>query len=89
MKTKYKRPFGSSRAFRKHNTTTYYLFDILNDPLEEHNLADKHPDVVDHLAFELDNMKKNHVPPLNPPDLKPSPKSDPKYWGDTWSPGWC
>jgi hypothetical protein len=85
-KSKYKQ---QTQATQHPNQTNYYLFDILNDPLEDYNLADTNPDLVQLLVVELEKIKKNTVMPLNPPDLRPDPKSNPKYFGDTWSPGWC
>jgi hypothetical protein len=53
----------------------------LKDPLEKYNLAEEKPDIVELLIKELEKMKKNNVAPLNPPDLLPDPRSNPKYWG--------
>ena len=37
------------------DTQEVLLYDILKDPLEENNLADKHPEVVKKLTASLDN----------------------------------
>ena len=78
------------------NSKTNLLFHFLNlifvikdDPLEEKNLADKHPDIVQLLKSKLEEYKKTHVEPLNAQWITNSEKAHPSYWGDKWSPGWC
>ena len=43
--------------------TSYLLFDLETDPLEETNLADFYPDVVQSLIYRLREYQKSYVPP--------------------------
>lgn len=56
------------------------------DPTEHFDIADKMPEVVDELKKKLAKYRESLVPANYPP---PDPKSDPKYFGGNWSPGWC
>ncbi|KAL3843148.1 hypothetical protein ACJMK2_021100 [Sinanodonta woodiana] len=64
----------------------YRLYNIKDDPTEHFDIADKYPDVVEKMKQRLAEYKKSLVPANYPP---PDPKSDPKYYNGTWSPGWC
>jgi arylsulfatase A-like enzyme len=46
---------------RNDPTPEFELFDWNKDPLDQQNLADKHPDVVKRLAAELAQWKTNAV----------------------------
>ena len=46
------------------------LFDLHNDPGEQHNVADKHPDVVARLKALHDQMNKDVPPPPPAPKGK-------------------
>ncbi|XP_026765034.2 arylsulfatase B [Galleria mellonella] len=53
------------------------LFNIEEDPCEQRNLADKHPEVLQRLLKELNRLNATAVPPNNKPlDLN----GDPKFW---------
>ena len=40
-------------------TNDYELYDLKNDPSEKNNLVDKHPEIVERLKKELENIKNN------------------------------
>jgi arylsulfatase B len=56
------------------------------DPTEHHNIADQFPDVVKKMRMRLNEYKATLVPAW---DVSADPKSNPKYYNGTWSPGWC
>ncbi|XP_046561882.1 arylsulfatase B-like [Haliotis rubra] len=62
------------------------LFNIREDPTEHNDLAQQMPDMVAKLRARFEDYKKTMVP-ANFPD--PDPASDPRKFGDVWSPGWC
>ncbi|KAK3596802.1 hypothetical protein CHS0354_036641 [Potamilus streckersoni] len=64
----------------------YQLFDIRNDPTEHFDISKKYPKVLQQMTQRLAEYKKSLVPANYPP---PDPKSNPKYYNGTWSPGWC
>ncbi|KAK3596803.1 hypothetical protein CHS0354_036643 [Potamilus streckersoni] len=64
----------------------YRLFLITEDPTEHFDIAEKYPVIVESLKQRLAEYKKSLVPANYPP---PDPKSNPKYYNGTWSPGWC
>ena len=63
----------------------FHLF--LDDPFERVDLSDIYPNLVRDLSAKLNDFILTTVDPLNPPTLLPDPKSNPKYFGDKWSPG--
>lgn len=77
---------GETKSSGPQQFPPYQLFDLEADPTEHFNIADKHPDIVDDMKAKLSQYRKSLVP-ANYPD--PDPKSDPKYFGGNWSPGWC
>ncbi|XP_046561885.1 arylsulfatase B-like [Haliotis rubra] len=62
------------------------LYNLHSDPAERYNLAPKKPDVVDQLRARIEDYRKQMVPALYPPG---DPASNPKNFGNVWSPGWC
>ncbi|XP_046561886.1 arylsulfatase B-like [Haliotis rubra] len=62
------------------------LYNIRSDPTERYNLAPKKPDIVDQLRARIEDYRKQMVPALYPPG---DPASNPKNFGNVWSPGWC
>ncbi|KAK3596801.1 hypothetical protein CHS0354_036640 [Potamilus streckersoni] len=64
----------------------HQLFDISNDPTEHFDISKKYPEVLKQMIERLSVYKKSLVPANYPP---PDPKSNPKYYNGTWSPGWC
>ncbi|XP_071109083.1 arylsulfatase B-like [Haliotis cracherodii] len=63
-----------------------HLFNLKDDPLEKHDLAEAMPEMVAKLRERLLEYKRQMVP-ANYPD--PDPKGDPKRYNNTWTPGWC
>lgn len=73
---------------KKSSVSSYFLFNIKEDPLEHDNKAEEMPCKVKELEIKLEAYRNNTVPPFlfyNNFD----PKSNPAKFGDTWSPGWC
>ncbi|XP_067658130.1 arylsulfatase B-like [Haliotis asinina] len=62
------------------------LYNIREDPTEHHDLAAQMPDIVDKLRARIEDYRKQMVPALYPPN---DPASNPKNFGNAWSPGWC
>ena len=56
------------------------------DPTEHHDIADKHPHIVDRMKRKLATYRASLVPAIHAPA---EPKSNPKHFGGVWSPGWC
>ncbi|XP_067658487.1 arylsulfatase B-like [Haliotis asinina] len=86
------RPMNSTH-YETYEQTVYlkgdspvHLFNIRVDPTEHNDLAQKMPDMVAKLRARFEEYKKTMVP-ANFPD--PDPASDPRKFGDVWSPGWC
>ena len=67
-------------SIKAKDSTTIYLFNIKEDPLEINNLASDFPDLVIKLEQKLNEYRKKTVEPLNPPSLKPDQKADPTNW---------
>ncbi|XP_070566389.1 arylsulfatase B-like [Ptychodera flava] len=65
---------------------TTYLFNLRDDPFEEHNLADNNPEMVDFLHNKLDEYREASIPPFWPPILQ---GCDPQLYNGFWSPGFC
>ncbi|BFZ22838.1 hypothetical protein BsWGS_25876 [Bradybaena similaris] len=89
----YSGPFDSQPVFdwvaqSPYNDTlsARLLFNLKDDPYEEHNLYDQLPKVAKKLHDRLMKYKKRYVPPNFP---QPSPLADPENYGGFWSPGWC
>ncbi|XP_074641245.1 arylsulfatase J-like [Tubulanus polymorphus] len=62
------------------------LFNLSNDPTEHYDLSKSKPMVVEKMLQTFQNHLKSLVPAkLN----KRDPKSNPKFYNGTWSPGWC
>jgi len=55
------------RLYRQHESAPWQLFDLVKDPREEKNVADKFPKVVKGMAAEYARWKSTHVPPPEPP----------------------
>ncbi|CAL4106242.1 unnamed protein product, partial [Meganyctiphanes norvegica] len=67
--------------------TTYHgpwLFNIADDPNEQHNLAKEQPE----LALELEALLMAELPGLVPADVPPN-SPDGKPTDGVWGPGWC
>ncbi|BFZ22840.1 hypothetical protein BsWGS_25878 [Bradybaena similaris] len=74
-------PYNATRSLNSR-----LLFNLKDDPYEEHNLYDQLPKVAKKLHDRLMKYKKRYVPPNFP---QPSPLADPQNYGGFWSPGWC
>jgi hypothetical protein len=61
----------------------------LDDPLEKNNLARLFPCKIRDMELQIEEYKRNSVPPFvtEPPFY--DPKSNPARFGDKWLPGWC
>lgn len=58
------------------------LFNILEDPCEQYNLANKFPDILVDLLTTLDKYNETAVPPGN---LPLDPRADPRRYGNVWT----
>lgn len=58
------------------------LFDIDADPCELNNLARAHPDILNNILNEINNLRKTAVPPNNTPL---DPRGDPKNFNYVWT----
>ncbi|KAG5890787.1 hypothetical protein JTB14_007181 [Gonioctena quinquepunctata] len=58
------------------------LFNILEDPCEKNNLAEKYPNILQSLIEKLKRYNETAVPPGN---LPLDPRGDPKYWNYIWT----
>ncbi|XP_046561888.1 arylsulfatase B-like isoform X1 [Haliotis rubra] len=62
------------------------LFNVQSDPTERYDMSSIKPEIVDQLRARIDDYRKQMVPALFPPH---DPASNPKKFGNVWSPGWC
>ncbi|KAK7075127.1 hypothetical protein SK128_003935 [Halocaridina rubra] len=69
------------------NDTEIRLYNIIDDPEERSNLAQKKVNTVKILLEFLLKEFMNRYAPADVPDEVP--EANPKYWNNTWSPGWC
>jgi len=58
------------RLYRKNESDPWQLFDLVKDPREEKNVADKFPEVVEGMAKEYARWKTTHVPPPKAVNVK-------------------
>lgn len=58
------------------------LFNIRNDPCEQHNLADMYPEILQLLEVSISQINATVVPPSN---LPWDPRADPRFWDHTWT----
>jgi arylsulfatase A-like enzyme len=65
---------------RKLKNASIELFDVVNDPYETTDLAEKYPDRVEQLQSRLDEFAKQAAPPKSRP--KPSGFVSPAVWGE-------
>lgn len=68
-----------------HSSSPYYLFDIVNDPLETTDLSLERTDVVTQLLARIESYNASHVPQAGW-DNPMHPDSCPKYHGGAWMP---
>ncbi|XP_067013842.2 arylsulfatase B [Anabrus simplex] len=59
------------------------LFDVHSDPCEIHNVAKKHPNLVQQLQTRISYFQTQLVPQTNTPV---DPRSNPVYFNNTWQP---
>ncbi|XP_041367682.1 arylsulfatase I-like [Gigantopelta aegis] len=64
----------------------YQLYNITADPSEKFDIASKYPEIVTKLKHRL-NKHRTHLVPTT--IMRRNRKSNPKYYGGVWSPGWC
>ncbi|EDS35430.1 arylsulfatase b [Culex quinquefasciatus] len=57
------------------------LYDVLQDPCELDNLAERFPAILDSMLKKLDAYNATAVPPGN---LALDTRGDPRFWGYTW-----
>jgi arylsulfatase A-like enzyme len=60
---------------------TWELFNIRQDPSEEHDVSQQHPDVVERLKAKLDALGREAIKPNIPPNKPPPRFETPKVWG--------
>ncbi|XP_077991176.1 arylsulfatase B-like [Glandiceps talaboti] len=65
----------------------FLLFNIRDDPTEEHNLADIMPEKVTEMKARLVELGKRLVPSIDPKPVRK--ESSPRHFGGVFSPGWC
>jgi len=58
------------RLYRKLESDPWQLFDLVKDPREEKNVADRFPDVVERIAGKHAEWKTTHVPPPENPKTR-------------------
>lgn len=58
------------------------LFDIVVDPCENDNLAEKYPNIV---KFMLSKLKDYNITAVPPGNLPIDPKGDPIFFDHTWT----
>lgn len=58
------------------------LFNVIEDPCEQYNVAAQFPNILSDLLLTLDRYNKTAVPPAN---LPLDPRADPKYYGNIWT----
>lgn len=75
-------------GFQCQNTIPYDVFFCIlpDDPEERYDLAPTETAILGKMIARLEEYKKSGVKARYPPD---DPRSDPKNFGGTWSPGWC
>lgn len=79
------------RAYKKHkkvkrDNIKYRLFNIIRDPREQKNVANRHPRLRAFLLRYIKRQKRflrKSVPRAD------CPASNPRLFGGFWSPGWC
>jgi len=67
----------------RYNFGGYWLFDLATDPLEQHDVAHQHEDVVKMLLDKLSSFNATHIPQDNPPM---DPASNPNNFDGVWTP---
>ncbi|XP_065311013.1 arylsulfatase B-like isoform X1 [Dermacentor albipictus] len=72
---------GPSKSFSPNDTV--FLFDIVQDPCELNNVAEKHPKIVASLRKRIDAYRAVVVPARNQPK---DPASFPEYHKGIWAP---
>jgi hypothetical protein len=58
------------------------LFDVISDPCEENNLAEKYPNILKMLTKRLQEYNASAIPPGNEPIDE---RGNPKYFNYTWT----
>jgi arylsulfatase A-like enzyme len=61
------------RLYRHRETDPWQLFDLLKDPQEKKNVAEKFPKVVENMSKKHAEWKTTHVPPPEIPKIKGNP----------------
>ena len=61
---------------------SYCLFNIVNDPCEQNNLASRLPGKVQELLETFSSYNNRTVEPLLCP---PDQRADPVFWGNVWT----
>jgi len=69
------------RLYRKHEQDTWQLFNLANDPREENNLADRHPDLVRQLASKHAQWAGTLAPLAEIPEITAGPPAIPNGHG--------
>ena len=62
---------------------TWELFNLRDDPAEQHELSGRHPDVLARLKQELAEFAEASVHPNIPPNNPPEGFRTPAIWGQT------
>ncbi|KAL3842667.1 hypothetical protein ACJMK2_020657 [Sinanodonta woodiana] len=71
---------------RKLRQPNIQLYNIKEDPLEQHNIAKSNYHIVQKLKRRLERYEKTLVKAIEP---RINPKARPIYHSGVWSPGWC
>ena len=77
---------GHESCFASIPRPIYQLYDVVADPSEEHDLAEKNPAIVMQMAEILREFDLAALQPFNRPRDK---AGLPSLWNNTVSPGWC
>ncbi|CAJ1933670.1 unnamed protein product [Cylindrotheca closterium] len=70
------------------NESNYLLFDLENDPNEQHNVASQFPEIVESLVDKLREYQKTYLPPQPEDPSCPFTGFVNTSMGPTWMP-WC
>ncbi|WAR30380.1 ARSJ-like protein [Mya arenaria] len=65
------------------NAKNLWLFNIMKDPTEQHDMSETEPGIVTKMLDKLRDYQKSAVPCVYP---KPDPRSDPAKLGGFWGP---
>ncbi|ESO82996.1 hypothetical protein LOTGIDRAFT_197818 [Lottia gigantea] len=72
-----------SRPDPSKRSDNVWLFNIVKDPNENHDISQQYPDIVDKMLFKLSAYSKTAIPARYP---DPDPRCNPALHGGVWTP---